>query len=206
MPAPSGLVDAIQLPVAPAALAPAGGLTRDDRDRVQPFGTAFDLGIAPNAAAAAPAAGAETSSGAVTASPTPAPELTGGVSDQVAAHLVQLVSSASRDMVMRLRPPELGDVTVRIAVSGRDVSAWFASPQPQVQNAISAAIGQLQTSLGDAGYNLSGAWVGGGAANAQQERPSPPPPAASRVLAAAAAIPSPAAAQLPAASGLNIYV
>jgi flagellar hook-length control protein FliK len=108
-------------------------------------------------------------------------------------------------MVMRLRPPELGDVTVRVAVTGRDVAAWFASPQPQVQNAISAALGQLQTSLGDAGYNLSGAWVGGGAANAQQEQSDPPGSAASRTLSAVA-VPSPAAAQLPAASGLNIYV
>jgi flagellar hook-length control protein FliK len=208
VPAPSGLVAEVQLPVAPAALASAGDVTRDDRDRSQPFRTAFDVDVAPAAAVAAPAAGAEASPGAVTASRTPAPELTspGGVSDQVAAHLVRMVSSASRDMVMRLRPPELGDVTVRIAVTGRDVSAWFASPQPQVQSVISAAIGQLQTSLGDAGYNLSGAWVGGGATNAQQERPSPPTPAASRVSSTAAAIPSGAAAQLPAASGLNIYV
>lgn len=107
---------------------------------------------------------------------------------------------------MRLRPPELGDVTVRVAVTGRDVSAWFASPQPQVQSAISAAIGQLQTSLGDAGYNLSGAWVGGGAANAQQERPSPPIPAAAAAISASAAVPPMAAAPRPAASGLNIYV
>jgi hypothetical protein len=205
VPAPSALVAEAQLPV---ALASAGDTTRDDRGRLQPFRTAFDGGIAPTAAVAAPAAGAEAPPGAVTTSPAPAPELAspGGVSDQVAAHLVRLVSSGSRDMVMRLRPPELGDVTVRVAVTGRDVSAWFASPQPQVQNAITAAIGQLQTTLGDAGYNLSGAWVGGGAADAQQERSSPPTPAASRVLSAAAAIPSGAAAQIPAASGLNIYV
>jgi flagellar hook-length control protein FliK len=202
------MVAEVQLSVAPAAIAPAGDAMREDRGRLQPFRAAFDVGMTPTAAGAAPAGGVEAPPGAVTTSPTPAAELAspGGVSDQVAAHLVRLVSSGSRDMVMRLQPPELGDVTVRIAVTGRDVSAWFASPQPQVQNAISAAIGQLQTSLGDAGYNLSGAWVGGGAANAQQERPSPPPPATSRVLAAAAATSTRAASQLPGASGLNIYV
>jgi len=203
--APSGLVAEVQLPV---TLASTGDAARDERGRSQPFGSALDAGLTSTVAAAAPATGTDASSVTVTTSGVPAPDPAspGGVSDQVAAHLVRLVSSGSRDMVMRLRPPELGDVTVRIAVTGRDVAAWFASPQPQVQNAISAAIGQLQTSLGDAGYNLSGAWVGGGAANARQEQSNSPPPAASRVLAAAAAIPSRATAPLPAASGLNIYV
>ena len=89
---------------------------------------------------------------------------------------------------MRLHPPELGDLTVRVAVSGRDVSAWFTSPQPQVQSAISAAIGQLQTNLGNAGYNLNGAWVGGDASNARQQSTSLPAPPAPRAIAAAAAI------------------
>lgn len=129
------------------------------------------------------------------------------VADQVAAHLVRLVSSGSRDMVLRLRPPELGDVTVRVAVAGRDVSAWFASPQPQVQDAISAALGQLHSSLGDAGYNLNGAWVGSDGASPQQQRPSPPPPGPSaRAFAASAIAPPLAAAPRAAASGLNVYV
>ncbi|HEU0215827.1 MAG TPA: flagellar hook-length control protein FliK [Stellaceae bacterium] len=204
VPASSGLVGEVRLPV---ALASTGDATRDDRGR-SPFGSALDAGITSTAAAGAPATGTDASPVAVTTSAAPAPDPSspGGVSDQVAAHLVRMVSSGSRDMVVRLRPPELGDVTVRIAVTGRDVAAWFASPEPQVQNAISAAIGQLQTSLGDAGYNLSGAWVGGGAANAQQEQSNSPPPAASRVLSVAVALSSRAAAQLPAASGLNIYV
>jgi flagellar hook-length control protein FliK len=98
------------------------------------------------------------------------------VADQVAGHLVRMVSSNSREMVMRLHPPDLGDLTVRVAVNGRDVTAWFASPQPQVQTAISDALGQLQAGLGDAGYNLSGAWVGGDGAGARQPATNLPAP------------------------------
>jgi flagellar hook-length control protein FliK len=110
-------------------------------------------------------------------------------------------------MVMRLHPPELGDLTIRVTVSGHDVSAWFTSPQPEVQNAISAAIGQLQTDLGTAGYNLNGAWVGADASGAQQQSAQAPTPLPLRTPSTAASLALPAAvASRPAASGLNIYV
>ena len=97
------------------------------------------------------------------------PSATSTIADQVAGQLMRLVSSGSREMVMRLHPPELGDLTVRVAVNGRDVTAWFGSPQPQVQTAISEGIGQLQTGLGNAGYNSNGAWVGADASEARQQ-------------------------------------
>ena len=106
---------------------------------------------------------------------------------------------------MRLYPPELGEVTVRVAVSGHDVAAWFGSPEPHVQTAISAAIGQLQADLGNAGYNLNGAWVGADTSGAQPRSASPPPPA-SRLPAAASGPPLLDAGRLQPASGVNIYV
>jgi flagellar hook-length control protein FliK len=108
-------------------------------------------------------------------------------------------------MVMRLHPPELGEVTVRVAVNGRDVSAWFGSPQPQVQTAITDAIGQLQAGLGNAGYNLNGAWVGADASGARQQTGSLPLPTVAAATAPAADFGITAASQ-PSASGLNIYV
>jgi flagellar hook-length control protein FliK len=126
---------------------------------------------------------------------------------QVAGHVIRMISNGSRDMVLRLRPPELGDLTVRVEVSGRDVSAWFASPQPEVQSAITAAIGQLQTSLGDAGYNLNGAWVGADSSSAQQQGTNQSPSPALRAPDSVPAVGPPTAVASPAArSGLNIYV
>ncbi len=89
----------------------------------------------------------------------------------LAEPLVRLVSSSQREMVIRLRPPELGELTVRVAVSGRSVSAWFETPQPQVQQIIGQAIAQLHSDLGTAGYDLTGAWVGTGASGGDARQP-----------------------------------
>src|SRR5262249_3572155 len=56
---------------------------------------------------------------------------------------------------------------------GRDVSAWFASPHIHVQQAISGAISQLHTDLSNAGYSLSGAWVGAEAGGFSDRERSP---------------------------------
>ena len=82
------------------------------------------------------------------------------LSAQLFHHVMGSVGNGGQEVVLRLDPPELGDLTVRVLVHGREVSAWFATPQIQVQQAISQAIGQLQTDLGNAGYNLNSASVG----------------------------------------------
>lgn len=163
------------------------------------------------AAVVAPGGGADNAPSAATGGPTSAsPVVTAGSADvpnQVATQLVRLVSTDSRGMVMRLHPPELGDLTVRVAVAGHGVSAWFSSPQPQVRDAISAGIGQLQASLAGAGYNLNGAWVGGDASSAHQQGANQPLPRLLRDAAAPSAIEAPAtaASAQPTATGLNVY-
>jgi flagellar hook-length control protein FliK len=128
------------------------------------------------------------------------------IAAQVSDHLARLVSAGSGEMVMRLHPPELGDLTVRVAVSGRDVSAWFTSPEPQVQTAISNAMGQLQTDLGNAGYNLNGAWVGADASNARRQWANQPTVSPTSAPIGAAAVAAPATAASRPASEVNIYV
>lgn len=85
------------------------------------------------------------------------------LAQQVAQHVVGALDSGRLEAVLRLHPPELGELNVRIQVAGHDVSAWFDSPLPQVQQALSQGMGQLQAGLANAGYNLNGAWVGGDA-------------------------------------------
>jgi len=129
----------------------------------------------------------------------------GSLSNQVADQLVRLVASGSREMLMRLHPPELGELTLRVAVNGRDVSAWFGSAQPQVQAAITASIGQLQVDLGNAGYNLNGAWVGADGSGARQESAGAPAPNPVPIAAASVSQPSAAVSYSP-SSAVNIYV
>jgi flagellar hook-length control protein FliK len=111
------------------------------------------------------------------------PETTlGDLADRLSHHLIKLAGGDAHELVLQLHPPELGDVTVGVLVNGRDVSAWFVSPQAQVQQAISEAIGQLHTSLDNAGYNLNGTWIGAdarspgqwdGTSSTPQQRRSP---------------------------------
>ncbi|HZK90496.1 MAG TPA: flagellar hook-length control protein FliK [Stellaceae bacterium] len=177
----------------------------DDRGRFTPISVAPAAG---DGTAGASPAGADPAP--ASAQPAPTPALTSDVATstvrgQVADALVRLASSGSREMVIRLHPAELGDLTVRVAVNGRDVTAWFASPQPQVQSAISDAMGQLQAGLGNAGYNLSGAWVGGDGSGAwrQSARSSPSP----SVPAATGDVSRPGVAgSRPLSSGMSIYV
>ncbi|HXP05366.1 MAG TPA: flagellar hook-length control protein FliK [Stellaceae bacterium] len=181
----------------------------DTRGRFAPAGAASEGTRAAEAAAfevssAVPALANAPADAALLATSTGA-TATATVSDQIADHVARLVASGTREMVMRLHPPELGEVMVRVAVNGRDVSAWFGSPQLQVQTAIADGIGQLQAGLGNAGYNLSGAWVGADASGERQQATSLPPLATMPVAATSLDVGMTAAAR-PSASGLNIYV
>jgi flagellar hook-length control protein FliK len=187
-----------------AALAADFRLVSQGGDGAAPDNSALAVIVAgtgtANPAPAAPAP--ENSSNLSAANPTP-----GDISDQLFGHLLRYIQNPEHDVVLRLNPPELGDLTVRVVVSGREVSAWFATPQAQVQQAISQAIGQLHTSLGNAGYDLAGAWVGADASN-PRERDSPLPsaqpgdaPARAEPIIAPEASPG-----TKAGSGVSIYV
>jgi flagellar hook-length control protein FliK len=113
-------------------------------------------------------------SGALIGTPSPAPDAgvappgdTGSVGappqsfgDALANHVLSMASAGHQETTLQLQPPQLGDLTVRIAVQGRDVSAWFGAAQPQVQQAVGQALDQLRLDLAGAGFNLAGAWVG----------------------------------------------
>jgi hypothetical protein len=152
--------------------------------------------------------------------PTPTPDPGGGAAatasaappvplgDHVASQLLTMIGGGRHEATFELQPAQLGAVTVRVAIEGRDVSAWFGAPQPQVQQAVTQALDQLQAGLASAGFNLAGAWVGADTAGARQpfqERNS----AARRPNFAIAATSQPAggdADPIRRAAGVNIYV
>ncbi|MGH7038604.1 MAG: flagellar hook-length control protein FliK [Stellaceae bacterium] len=136
--------------------------------------------------------------------PDPSPSNLAG---QLSGPIMGAVANGHRDLSLHLHPPELGEVSVRLVVSGRTVSAWFDSPQPQVQQAIGQGIGELRADLAAAGYDLSGAWVGGQAWTPRERGGSPPAPRPVRPAAAGAPVPevrgtAPAAA----GAGVSVYV
>jgi flagellar hook-length control protein FliK len=80
--------------------------------------------------------------------------------EALANHVLSMAAGGHQETTLQLQPPQLGELTVRVAVQGRDVSAWFGAAQPQVQQAVSQALDQLRLDLAGAGFNLAGAWVG----------------------------------------------
>jgi hypothetical protein len=91
-----------------------------------------------------------------------------GFGDTIATHVMSMISSGRQEATMQLQPPQLGELTVRVSVQGRDVSTWFGAAQPQVQVAVSQALEQLRTNLAGAGLSLAGAWVGADTSTMQQ--------------------------------------
>ncbi|HYL31650.1 MAG TPA: flagellar hook-length control protein FliK [Stellaceae bacterium] len=91
------------------------------------------------------------------------------------SQILSMVASGRNQVTVHLSPPDLGSLTVHVEVQSRDVSAWFASPQPQVQQAVSDALAQLHGSLSGAGLNLSGAWVGADVSGGGNGRPAATP-------------------------------
>lgn len=129
-------------------------------------------------------------------------DLTTQLSDRIAA----AVASGRHDLVLRLHPPELGEVGVRLVVTGRAVSAWFDSPQPRVEQAIGQSLGELRADLATAGYDLSGAWVGGEAWTPRERSAGPLPPRPGRDGGAPAPQEQGAAPAARMGIGMSIYV
>jgi flagellar hook-length control protein FliK len=218
VPSPASHIDApTWATVAPAAMAlvnplapTAGGSNpRDFADTARDGQAEAAAAFGGIAAASPTTAGAVGTPGAAAAS---TPHLGGdagasNVAAQLSGQVLRLLANSGNEAVVHLHPPDLGEVTLRVAVSGRDVSAWFGSPQPEVQQTITTGLGQLQTDLGNAGYNLNNAWVGADASGSGGRGDSPPPLLSGTIAATALAAPAtPVAAALSSNSGVSIYV
>jgi hypothetical protein len=136
---------------------PGGSLSVPNRSPARPAEPAFFGGPAADAANPSPSAGDGVAAQAKDAPDTPP----AGLAEPLPGQMIGAAAGGHHDLALHLHPAELGAVDVRVVVSGRAVSAWFDSPQPQVQQAISQNMGELQRDLATAGYDLNGAWVGG---------------------------------------------
>jgi flagellar hook-length control protein FliK len=197
--------------VNPSALSASVSITRDFADTArdgQAAAAAAFGGVTAASAGTATAGGVDSPPVGVAAAAGPNLGADAGATDvatQLSGHVLRLLANSGNEAMVRLYPADLGEVTVRVAVSGRDVSAWFGSPQPAVQQSISSGLGQLQTDLGNAGYSLNNAWVGADASGfgARGDTPTPPGPIATTTPAAPV---TPVAAALSSNTGVSIYV
>jgi len=74
----------------------------------------------------------------------------------------RIVWMAGKDAQMaelKLNPPELGPVEVRLTISGDEASAYFVAQAPETRSAIESAIGRLREAMAEAGLQLGEATV-----------------------------------------------
>jgi flagellar hook-length control protein FliK len=79
---------------------------------------------------------------------------------QLSQQVVWMADKDAQIAELRINPPELGPVEVRLQLSGDEATVQFVSAHADVRNALEAAIVRLRDSLAQAGIQLGEASVG----------------------------------------------
>jgi len=77
-----------------------------------------------------------------------------GWSDVFADRVTFAVRQSLQQAEIRLNPPQLGQVDVRIVMNNDQANLMFSSPHGAVREAIELSIGRLRDMLADSGFNL----------------------------------------------------
>lgn len=81
--------------------------------------------------------------------------------------VVWMVAGEQQSASLTLNPPDLGPLQVVLSVTNSQASATFTAAQPEVRQALEAAMPKLRDMLGEAGIQLGQATVNSGSANQQ---------------------------------------
>jgi flagellar hook-length control protein FliK len=76
---------------------------------------------------------------------------------------------------LRLHPPELGSIEVRITVTDQSTSISFSAPSDSVRDAIEAAVPRLRQLMTDVGVDLSSVDISADLSRRDQGQPPPEP-------------------------------
>jgi flagellar hook-length control protein FliK len=87
---------------------------------------------------------------------------TPGWDQAVGQRVVWMVAGAEQSASLTLNPPDLGPLQVVLNVSNSTANATFVAAQPEVRQALEAAMPRLRDMLGDAGIQLGQATVSSG--------------------------------------------
>ncbi|MBA5640392.1 flagellar hook-length control protein FliK, partial [Duganella sp. LX20W] len=144
--------------------------------KATPAEAAAVLKAATPAAQAAPAtpiapaavAGLEVAKAAAAAVPAerlPARVGTPGWDQQLGQKIVFMAAGGEQSATMELNPPDLGPLQVVLNVSNDHATVAFSSAQPEVRQALEAAVPKLREMMSDAGIQLGNATVSAGMSN-----------------------------------------
>ena len=101
----------------------------------------------------------------------PVPVGSTGFADAFSQQVVWMVDKDAQVAELRLNPPELGPVEVRLTLSGDEASAQFVSPHAEVRAAIESSIVRLRESMAEAGIQLGEASVSADSFRGDQATP-----------------------------------
>ena len=82
-----------------------------------------------------------------------------GFADALSRQVVWMVDKDAQIAELRINPPELGPVEVRLTLNGEEALAHFASPHAEVREAIESAIARLREAMAQAGIQLGEASI-----------------------------------------------
>ena len=86
-----------------------------------------------------------------------------GWDQQLGQHVVWMSSQHNQTAELRINPPDLGPVEMRLTLDqgGQQATLHFSSPHAEVRDSIENALPRLREMLADAGISLGNATVGG---------------------------------------------
>jgi len=115
-----------------------------------------NAGVSPLNSSVSLAANAATSISAPGKAELAIPQAPGqpGWGDVFADRVTFAVRQSLQEAEIRLNPPQLGQVDVRIVMSNDQANLMFSSPHGAVREAIELSIGRLRDMLADSGFNL----------------------------------------------------
>lgn len=91
--------------------------------------------------------------------------------EQLGEKIVWIARSDQQSAQININPPQMGPLQITLQLSGDQANAIFASPHPEVRQAIEAAMPLLREMLQSAGINLGDASVGANLAQQNQNNP-----------------------------------
>ncbi|MFZ6846374.1 flagellar hook-length control protein FliK [Undibacterium sp. RuTC16W] len=89
----------------------------------------------------------------------------------VGQKVVWMVAGGEQTAELTLNPPDLGPLQIVLSVSNDQASATFSSAQPEVREALEAALPRLKQMMNDAGVQLSGFSVNSQASQQNNQQP-----------------------------------
>ena len=178
-PADSAVRIVAQKPDADGGVAPAAGARSDAaparaRDAVTEVAAFRELAAAVQVDAPVPQASLAMAQ-AMAIAAAPADKIaarvgTPGWDNQVGQKILWMVAGKEQTALLTLNPPDMGPMQVVLSVTNDQATVTFTAAQPEVRQALEAALPKLREMMGESGIALGNATVGAGTPDGRQAR------------------------------------